>query len=653
MIRRILCLVFCCSASGAVLTAQAPADTVELAPVVVTPSRSSRSLDRVSSATTVISGDELRARGTRFVLDALRDVPGVSVAQVGPFGGVASLFLRGGNSNDVKVLVDGVPLNQPGGSFDFADLTTEDVERIEIVRGPASVLYGSDAVSGVIQIITRSGGGPSGVRASARGGTFGTSELDAGVSGGGSHGSYSLGAGRIETDGTYPFNSHYRNGTVSGRVDAAPDSLSDLGVTLRYNERLYRVPTDGAGVPSDSNQFTNGSGLTLGVDAGRRLTRRLEARVALALHSTDDAYDDEPDNAADITGFAFAANRTAFTSRRSADARLIARPTDRLRIAAGSSVELETERQFSETSSNFDTGVTTDAARFDASRRTWAFYAQGTVDLTSGFSIDAGARADDNSAFGTFFTYRGGASYRIRHTRLRGSIGNAFKAPTFSENFASSPFEVGDPNLRPERSTSWDAGLEQGLAGGRATVGATYFFQRFRDLIQFVSATPGQPTYANLAAASNRGIEATLAIVPMSGVTILGAYTWLHTRVTDAGASTSPVFAQGQSLVRRPNHSARLGVRVEASRRASVAANLNVIGKRDDVDFGPFPAVRVTLPAYALVELAGRLELGGRGAAGSFAVTARLTNLFDKRYESVVGFPGQRRMIVVGIEAQR
>jgi vitamin B12 transporter len=650
----IRCTLFglCCSLAGiATLGAQEPVDTVRLAPVVVTPTRSSRGLDHVSSAVTVITGDELRARGTRFVLDALRDAPGVAVAQSGTFGGVASLFLRGGNSNDVKVLVDGVPLNQPGGSFDFADLTTEEVERIEIVRGPASVLYGTDAVSGVIQIITRSGAGPARVRLGVHGGTFGSTELDAGVSGGGERGGYSLGFGRVATDGTYPFNSNYRNGAFSGRVTAAPDSLTDLAVTLRYNERLYHFPTDGGGVASDSNQFTSGSGLAFGIDAGRRLSHRLEARVALALHTTDDAFDDEPDNAADTSGFAFAANRTAFTSRRTADLRLIGHPIDHLRLAAGSAVELETERQFSETSSDFGAGPATDAARFDADRHTWAFYGQGMVDLTNGLSVDAGARLDDNSAFGTFATYRGGASLRLRATRLRASVGSAFKAPSFSENFARSPFEVGDPNLRPERSTSWDAGVEQRLGG--ATLSVSYFFQRFRDLIQFVSAAPGEPTYGNLAAASARGVEATLVLVPVRGLTVLGAYTFLRTRVSDAGASTSPVFAQGQALIRRPAHSGRIGVRAEPAARVSLAANVNLIGKRDDVDFGSFPAERISLPAYVLLELDGRVGLVRSSTGGSLALSARLTNLLDRRYESIVGFPGQRRMILIGVEAER
>ena len=141
------------------LAGQAPADTVELNPVIVTATRFPRSAAAVPAAVTVLRGVELRAQGIHTVFEALRDVPGATVVQTGSFGGQTSLFLRGGQSNYVKVLVDGVPVNQPGGSFDFANLTTDNVERIEVVRGPASVLYGSDAVTGVVQIVTRRGTG--------------------------------------------------------------------------------------------------------------------------------------------------------------------------------------------------------------------------------------------------------------------------------------------------------------------------------------------------------------------------------------------------------------------------------------------------------------------------------------------------------------
>ena len=633
-----------------VARAQQPADTVELAPVVITPSRRPTGLGRVTQATTVITGDELRARGIAFVADALRDVPGATVVPAGSLGGVTSLFLRGGNSNYVKVLVDGVPVNQAGGAYDFADLTTSNVDRIEIVRGPASVVYGSDAVTGVVQIFTRHGG-PAGGSLTTEAGTFGTTLVDATAVTGGKRLAASGGFQRLASDGTYPFNSHYRNATADARIDLTPDPRTDAALTARLTDRTYRFPTDGSGAATDSNQVTNGTQVTLGLDAGRRISRVVEGRVALALHTSRDAFDDQPDGPGDTTGFAFSSARRSTAWRRAVDARIIATPRNGLSLTAGAQLEGEHEQQTGSTSSNFGFAPSTDADSFTRSRATRAAYLQLAAGLTQGAALDAGVRLDDNSAFGTFVTGRGGLSVHLSNTRLRVSAGNAFKAPTFAETFAASPFEVGNPALRPERSVSWDAGVEQLLPGRRVSLSATWFDQRFRNLIQYTPADPGEPTYANLAAASARGLELGTRLWWGTG-SLSAEYTFLRTRVTDAGVGTSPVFQVDASLIRRPAHSARLGVELRPAARVRAFANLVITGRRDDVDFRPFPAERVTLPTVATLELAGDADLiqahGGHPGVG---LRLRVENLLDRAYETIVGFPGRRRNVLVGVRA--
>ena len=630
--------------------AQQPTDTVELAPVVITPSRRPTGLGRVTQATTVITGDELRTRGIAFIADALRDVPGATVVQVGSFGGVTSLFLRGGNSNYVKVLVDGVPVNQAGGAYDFADLATSNVDRIEIVRGPASVVYGSDAVTGVVQIFTRHGGSAGG-SVTTEAGTYGTTLVDATAATGGSRLAASGGFQRLDSDGTYAFNSHYRNATASGRIDLAPDPLTDAALTARYTDRTYRFPTDGTGAATDSNQVTSGHQVTLGLDAGRQVSRVLETRVALALHTGRDAFDDQPDGAADTTGFAFASTRRSTAWRRSVDARIIATPRGGLTLTAGAQLEGEHEHQTGSTSSNFGFGPTTDPDSFTRSRTTRAAYLQAAADVAHGAALDAGVRLDDNSAFGNFVTGRGGLSVHLADTRLRVSAGNAFKAPTFSETFAASPFEVGNPALRPERTVSWDAGVEQLLPGRRASLTATWFDERFRNLIQYTPADPGAPTYANLAAASAHGLELGARLWWNAG-SVSAEYTYIRTRVTDAGVGTSPVFQAGSALIRRPAHSARLGLELQPAARIRTFANVVITGRRDDVDFRPFPAERVTLPTVATIELAGDVDLiAAHGGHPGFGLRLRVENLLDRAYETIVGFPGRRRNVLVGVRA--
>ena len=179
----------------------------------------------------------------------------------------------------MKVLIDGVPQNAPGGAYDFANLTTDNVERIEVVRGPASVLYGSDAVTGVVQIFTRDGRGPAHGAVTVGGGTYGSSALDATLAGGGERAGYSAGVSRFTSDGVYPFNNQYRNEVLNGRVRLRPDGQTDAALSLRYGDPLYHFPTDGGGDPVSHNQHQVDRGPSVGLDLGRTFSRRLAGRI--------------------------------------------------------------------------------------------------------------------------------------------------------------------------------------------------------------------------------------------------------------------------------------------------------------------------------------------------------------------------------------
>src|SRR5882762_7641523 len=193
-------------------------DTTQLQTVVVSASKIPRPASALTQAVTVLLGEDLRARGVTRVSDALREVPGAMLVQSGSYGAVTSLFLRGGESRYTKVLIDGVAVNAPGGSFDFSHLTTDNIDRIEIVRGPASVLYGADAVTGVVQIFTRTGSDQRRASLSGRGGTYHSFDLNGDAAGSNSLGGFSVGAAHHSTDGVLPFNNQYRNGTLSSAL---------------------------------------------------------------------------------------------------------------------------------------------------------------------------------------------------------------------------------------------------------------------------------------------------------------------------------------------------------------------------------------------------------------------------------------------------
>lgn len=633
--------------------AQDARDTVELEELVVTADRTPRPLGRVVNPTTVLHGDELRERGILSVAEALRDVPGAMLVPSGSFGSPTSLFLRGGESDYVKVLIDGVPVNQPGGFFDFAHLTTENIERIEVTRGPASVLYGSEAMAGVVQIVTRKGQGAFRGDASFRAGTFGTWNAEGAIFGGTETMSYSAGLSRFGSSGIYAFNNDYRNTTASGALTLRPDSQTDLTLSARTGDLTSEFPTDYTGAAVDRNAFIVQDATTLGLSLGRRVTSRLELRAFLASHTQNDGADDAPDSAADTMGF-FRSASQARLKRQSTDLRATFTPTTATRLTLGATAEFQSLREESRSSSNFGFGLGSSAEGFDATRHSVGVYGQALLDVGPRLVLNLGGRADDNETFGTHFTGRGGAVYRLdMGTRVRGSVGTGFKEPSLRENYAQSAFEVGNPALDPERSLSWELGVERTFWSGDVVVAATWFHQDFRNLIQYDgNVAPGAANYRNVAEASSRGLELEASVRPAPGTTLSASYTWLRTRVEDAGVSTGPSFAAGKSLLRRPGHGLRLDGRTRVAGRLSIGVAVQYVGERDDVDFRPFPEVRTTLEAYTLVDADLMVELlragpGRPGLSGLF----RADNLFDADYHTVVGFPGRGRLLQAGVRA--
>jgi vitamin B12 transporter len=622
-----------------IASAQAAApDTATLTPVVVTATRTRSAAGAATLSTTVISGDDLRARGVTTVLEALRETPSIAVVQGGSFGQQTSVFLRGGQSNYTQVLIDGVVVNDPGGAIDFANLTTDNIDRIEIVRGPASVLYGANAVTGVIQIFTRRGRGPSQLGAWARGGSYGTREGELSALGGTERFGYSLSAAQHNTDGIYQVNSAARNGTYSARLRLSPDSVSDVALTLRYVDAGVHIATNSNGVPNDSNQTHTERRFIGSLDAGRHLTSRLEARVALGATDADARSEDRPDSPGD-TDFPYDIRSRLY--RRTADARLNFELAPNVTVTGGGSYETQHQRS---------TGNSPGA------RTVRAGYAQLAGTSLSRLSYTAGVRVDHNSVFGDFTSYRGGAAYELPSaTRIHAAVGSAFREPTFEESSSNQPFDVGNPDLRPERSRSWEAGAEQELVRGRASVGATYFDQRFRDMIQYNGlVAEGAPNYYNLAAATSDGVELTLRAVPVAPLTLSASYTYTKTRVTNAGIDSSSTanFVQGQRLLRRPTNLASVTA-TYAFRRPSTSLNLELttIGSRDDRDFSDevtFVPKDVTLPSYTVVALAGELGVLRRGSASDVVLTARVDNLFARSYQQIFGFASPRRTFLIG-----
>jgi len=615
----------------------------ELAPIVVTATKVP--VPAVTAATTVLSGESLREQGITHVLDALRTVPGMAVVQTGSFGGPASVYLRGGESGYTRVLVDGVPVNDPGGTFDFANLTTENIDRVEIVRGPASVLYGTDAVSGVIQIFTRRGDGPPRITADLRGGNYGTSALDGGVSGTSATTSYAFDVAHYQTDGIYDFNNAYERTALSGTVRLDPDDRTHARLSLQYADNDAHIPTDGSGAVVDHNAFSFGERLTGSLELGRRLSSRFDIRVLLAGYTWDGGFDDAQDGPADTLGF-YGSTSLDHVVRRNADLRANAYVHPDVVLTAGAFVEGERERSFSESESEFGPSN----GSFEVSRATRGGYLQA-VGVSGRLAWNASGRFDDNDAFGTFWTWRVGAAYTVLSgTRVRAAAGKAFREPTFFQNFAEG-FVRGNRDLRPEQARSWEVGLEQHLLDDRVSLSATYFHQRFRDLIEFTfdTPTPTDPNYLNVAAARARGLEVSGRVHLPAGLTASGSHTWVDTRVITQGFDQSGTgfFVPGVQLLRRPKHITTLGLQWRGG-WGSLSTQTLYFGSRDDLDFSA--GRRVVLDAYTTVDIAASVKVVRR-APGRPGVTAtlRLANAFDEEYQAVLGFRSPGRSLLTGV----
>lgn len=625
-------------------TAKPPKDS--LAAVVVTASRVPIATAAPIAMSTVLTGDDLRAQGITRVEDALRLVPGAQVVASGPEGSQTSLFLRGGNSNYVRVLVDGVPVNEAGGAFDWASLAVSNIDRMEVVQGPASVLYGSDAVTGVVQIFTKNGSGPLATNAYAGIGSRGARRDELGWSGGSMNAGFTLSGSHQYTDGILAFNNGFLDDVLSGSLRLNPDSRTDVHATMRWSSQMYHYPTESDGTVDDHNAEQTDHRLVLSLDAGRKLSDRADFRISLASNEYLPRSNDGPDSPADTLGFYGFYSRSTETHH-SGEARLNLHYGARGVFTVGEELAEDREDQTSLSLSQFGNSP----GAFSASRHNSATFVQAIGDGTDRLSYVVGGRIDQNSAFGTFPTLRASVAYILSGAaRVRASIGSAFTAPSFSENF-STGFVTGNPALQPEHSRSAELGFDTFLDGGRLTLKTTGFLQRFANIIDYSgNASPGTPSYYNVAAANADGVELQANYKAGGGVTLSGSYTYTDTRTTKIGfdSTTGASYVPGQPLIRRPKNAWTVSALQTYASGTQLTLAAAFVGERADRDFVPFPAVPVTLPGYTKVDFSFVQPLPSH-IRGGVALEGRVENLFDARYQEIDHFAAPGRMLFIGV----
>ncbi|HEX9484700.1 MAG TPA: TonB-dependent receptor [Gemmatimonadaceae bacterium] len=606
------------------LSAQVARDTAHASPIVVTATRTPLSIVRSPATISVITGDELRREGIVSVVDALRQVPGLTVVQTGSYGGATSLFIRGGESKFAKVLVDGVAVNDAGGAFDFSSLSTDNLDRIEIVRGPASVLYGSDAMAGVVQLFTRQGSGSPHIDLSARGGKYATYDGDLAIRGADHGVDYSVSGARHATDGIQLFNSAFKQSVGSGTI-GWHGTDADARLTARFTDDNLHYPTDGSGQVVDSNATRRDDRLVLGFDGGLRLSSAASLQLALASSGIHAITDNQPDGPTDTQGYYYTTGDRSY--RRSADLRINATLVPGLELTSGA----QTERQWqtSATQSNFG------PSSYSARRRSTGYYSQLLYGADN-YTATVGGRFEHSQTFGDFFTYRAAANVNpFMATRLHASTGTAFREPTMLENFGGG-FVIGDSTLSPEQAHSFDAGIEQSLDQW-GTISVTGFWNWFSNLIDYKYSAK-DPNYFNVAKTKTSGAELGWSVQLPGGFHGDASFTYLDARVVDPGKSmaATAAFAPGARLLRRPMQTMDFGAGYGTA-RGTFDVRVHRSGTREDVFFAPdFSSKRVSLPAYVRTDASGELPL--MPASGrSVTMTARIENLFDVRYSEVAG----------------
>ncbi len=632
-------------------------EPVELEPIIVTATRLETPIDRLPVSVSVIEGEEIERQQIKDAFEILRDVPGFTIVQSGSRGGATSLFVRGGESDFNQVLIDGVRVNEPGGAFDFSDLTTDGVDHIEIVRGPQSALYGSDAVTSVVQLFTRRGDGPLSARLGFAGGEFETYEGGGGISGGTERYGYSIDVGRIDTDGILDINNRYGNTSVASRFDLSPLETLDLTTTVRYNDSRFETPSQIAGdrfPPLDPNQASERKRLVVGPRAVWDPFPWWRHALQLGYYHDDFAFDDPAD-----AGVDFGSVRNDTTQERlSADYNSsfflpsLAGITPTVTLGGYGETE-----SFEQDSLLLFPGFSL-SERADETRNAGAFYSQVILDWQERVTLIAGFRLDQASTYGTEVNPRVGLSYRLpgTETKLRTSYGTGIKNPTFFENFGRTEIGRGDEDLGPERSESWEVGFDQPLAVGdyRAEVSATYFSSDFEDLISFIpQIDPNAVAFFNIQEAESQGVEVGLRIETPIGIGFGGSYTYLDTEVLDAGPSGGTLFVEGEPLLRRPRHSGAFTVDYTAG-RWTASFNLTVKGDSIDLDFDADPGGRrVSLDGFAKADIAVAYRLIEKQLGmESLSITAKGQNVFDDDYEEVFGFSTAGANFLIGFRAE-
>lgn len=598
---------------------------VEAEPVVVSATRTDIPRDQSPASITVIDSLDFEIKQTERVADALREAPGLSVVQTGTAGQLTSVFMRGLRSEHTQVLLDGVPLNQGlAGLFNFADLTIDNIDRVEIVRGPQSTIYGPRALAGVIQLFTKQGDGPAGVTLAAEGGSYGTFREWLQSDGRSGELDYSLGVSRFDTDNARP-NNQYRNTAGIISLGVSPNDRLRIGTLATYSN-------------SDAG---NPNTITTPRPLDNFLTERWLVAPHLDFRLTDwwdqkfiVSYDHERQlNDPNDDGFLFATR--ALFKRTTIDYQNDIRAASWLTLTSGffySRVRAEQERPFVLFGDKLVGDFTEQIAGF------W----QATARLEN-LILVGGGRYDSFNQFGGIWTYRFAGNYKINRTNtsLHASVAEGFSPPSSQDKIFRFNPNPGQPlaPLEPEEGTGWDVGVEQRFWENRIAIGATYFHYDLSNLIGF----NGLFETLNLGSAETQGLEAELHVTPINDLLLAASYTYLDTEKTSASDVGAP---KGSRLPRRPRNEAYASASYLWCKKLRTTLSAKWVNAREEINANFFGPNR-DIEDYTLINFAAEYEVNQ-----NLSIFGRIDNLGNEHYAEVFGFPALGRAAYGGLKVR-
>ena len=615
----LLAAPFICRAQDATSSALSKSEA-ETKGIVVSATRIETPVNEIGSSVTLISAEEIERSQRRTLPDLLQTVPGLNIVQTGGPGGKTSVFMRGSNSNHTKVLIDGIDANDPSqdGVFDFGQVLTSDIAQVEVLRGPQSSLYGSDAIGGVVNIVTKKGEGPAQFTGRLEGGSFGTFNQSASVRGSVSRFNYSFNVAHFLADdtpvtpldllppGRKRINDRYENTTLSTKLGVDVTDSFGLDFVGRYTDSTLFFTGD------DFSVFPSVPAASQSEQNARQFFARAEAHLALFNGGFKNRM-----------GVGYTNYRTTIQAP---DTGFGLPPEninhgDRIKFDWQGNIELGK-------SSVLILGVEDQEDRLidspiSAENDNVAGFAELQSEIVPGLFTAASVRQDDNDRFGGKTTWRIAPAYLVPNlgTKLKASYGTGFKAPSLTQLFVSFPaFNFfANPNLQPEESEGYDFGFEQPLAGDRVRFGATYFHNDIKNLI---NANATFTSLENVGQATTEGVEAFLFVAVTDRFKVRADYT--YTRAVDD--------TTGLELLRRPKHKASLTASWLPTDRLSFSATLLYVGSQVDGDRS-FSIPRLDTDPYFVVNLAAEYTLNK-----SVALFTRIDNLLDRRYETPTGF---------------